>query len=394
MKESLLKLIEKEASFFEHVSFLSVKKILLVLKRNGLVLKYLENPSIEMIETALNQNGMALQYVENQTEELCLIAVKNSGRALQFVQNQTEAICRAAIDKYAPSFLYVKEQTESLSLLAVQKDCRVFRLVKEQTLDLCIEAVKRDGMLLEYVHPCFQTEEVIRLSIQQNVHALSFLTEKTPWMMFEAIKRGYGELAGEMTLDQRHLNEWIKTDPKKVVHIHSLTEEMVWTLSQHGTSVSRWIGSGRHKNPNVIEFLLWLWLLEGVKEKEEYYLELWSLNDFDDGNRRILRFLKKIDVFSYSSLSFEVYRKWYFEMLLMKDEECLKLIVEEPIRVLAFEHSRLTEQFCFLLVQANLQTYRYLPLNCRTSLISRYVISREPSFKLISPYFGENDYYV
>lgn len=393
LQKSLLDLIEKEDSFFTRVSPLTHENILLALERNGLVLKYLKNPTSEMITLALKQNGMALQYVENQTEEYCQLAVKQCGRALQFVENQTESICRLAIEKYAPSFLYVKKQNETLSLLAIQKDARVFRMVKTQTFRLCQEAIRQNGLLLEYVWESFQTEELIRMALKQNIESIRFVKQREPWMIFEAIKAGKWDYCQEVLLDSRYLGEMLKTNPMKVVDCRVLTSEIIWTLHKHGTHVYRWIGETPCDEEGTREFFLWLWLLEGRKDKKDYYLELWESSISEEGKLRFNQFLRNINPFQFEFPSLEEYQKWYYEMLLMTDEQCLSLIQKEPIRLLALNPQRLTETFCFQMVQVNLQVYRYFPLHCRTSLISRYVVQRESSFKVISPYHGETEYY-
>lgn len=393
MRESLLNLIAKEESFFPEDERLENEHILKALNRNGLVLKYIEHPTSEMIKAALKQNGMALQYVADQTEEICLLAVKSNGRSLQFVRQQTDSICRAAIMKYAPSFLYVEDQTEELALLAIQKDARVFRLVKKQTLALCREAIKKDGLLFRYVEEVFQTDEIIHLAVKQNTAVLPFLTAIKPWMIFEAIKRGDGDLVSNLPLTERNLNEWLKTNPKKIMDCSVLTEEAIWTLMRHGTTVSQWIGAKKSPSDSTREFLLWSCLIEGNREKRSYYLGLWPLNQESESYERLNQFLEQLNPYTYLPLPYNRSRRWYFEALLMTDEECLRLIKKEPIRVLTFDRSRLTESFCFSMVQVNLEVYRYLPLEYRTVIISRYVVSRDEKWRLISPYHGEEVFY-
>lgn len=393
LQESLLKLIEKEVSFFNSVSPLTESNILLALERNGLVLKYIENQTDEMIETALKQNAMALQYVRNKTDRICLTAVKHCGRALQFVEKQTPIICETAIKKYAPSFLYVKEQTDELSLLAVTRDSRLFRLVKKQTLEICLAAIRKNGLLLEYVEPQFKTEEVVRLAVKQNVNAIQFVECISPWMIFEAVKAGNTMHLEEVVLDERCLNELIKTSPMKVTEISCLTSEIIWTLQCHGTNVHRWIGTKPCDSLATSEFLLRLWLIEGKRDIENYYLKRWKPSWSEEDERRFNYFLNRVDRLSHDVPTLDERKKWYYEMLLMSDEQCLEVIKSSPIKVLALEKSRLTEAFCFSLVELNDLIYIYLPLECRTTRLSRYVVRRNPQFRIVSPYFNDEEYY-
>ncbi len=121
-----------------------------------------KNPEFLMI--AVKQNGRVLKYVKNQTPELCMEAVKNYGHALEFVQKQTPEICMEAVKENGYALQYVWNQTPELCLAAVKQNGCALHYVKNQTPKLCMEAVKQDGCALEYVQN--QTPEICNASKQ------------------------------------------------------------------------------------------------------------------------------------------------------------------------------------------------------------------------------------
>lgn len=65
------------------------QKDLEAVKKNGFMLKHIENQTEEICLEAVKKYGLAMQFVKNQTDKICLEAVKTNGWALQFVRNQT-----------------------------------------------------------------------------------------------------------------------------------------------------------------------------------------------------------------------------------------------------------------------------------------------------------------
>lgn len=69
-----------------------IEKNKLLVRQNGLNLKYIINQTDEICELAVQRNGSALEYVINQTDKICKLAVQRNGLALKYVINQTDEI--------------------------------------------------------------------------------------------------------------------------------------------------------------------------------------------------------------------------------------------------------------------------------------------------------------
>jgi hypothetical protein len=99
----------------------------------------------------VKKNGELLKYIEEQTLEICLEAVKQDGMSLIYVKKQTPEICLAAVKQYAYALEFVKIQTPEICLAAVRQNGMTIRYVKEQTEEICLAAVKQSGWALEHI---------------------------------------------------------------------------------------------------------------------------------------------------------------------------------------------------------------------------------------------------
>jgi hypothetical protein len=130
----------------------------LIIKENGLALKFIKSQTPELCKLAIEKNANALQYVHIQTPELCNLAVSIDGDTLQYVHIQTPELCKLAIMSYGLALKYVKNQTDELCELAVQINGLSLEHVKIQTPKICELAVKQNGLALKYIK--FQTKEL------------------------------------------------------------------------------------------------------------------------------------------------------------------------------------------------------------------------------------------
>ena len=92
------------------------------IKKNPLLLLFVDEQTLENCMTAVQQNGYAIQFVKDKTSEIYLSAVENWGSALKYVKEQTLEICLAAVKNWGCALCYVKEQTPEICMAAVQQN--------------------------------------------------------------------------------------------------------------------------------------------------------------------------------------------------------------------------------------------------------------------------------
>lgn len=135
------------------------------------------------------KDGLLIRFIDNPTEEICLAAVKNKGNALQYIIKQTENICLAAVKNNGMSLRFVKNQTYEICLEAVKICGRALQFVRNQTDEICLAAVKNIGLALEYVKN--QTDEICLASIKNYAGAIQFVKKQTEEMLLMVVEHGY-----------------------------------------------------------------------------------------------------------------------------------------------------------------------------------------------------------
>jgi hypothetical protein len=66
---------------------------LIVVKQDGHLIRYIDNPSPELQMAAVNQNARAIRHIDNPSPELQMAAVNKDGYAIQWIKNPSpEAI--------------------------------------------------------------------------------------------------------------------------------------------------------------------------------------------------------------------------------------------------------------------------------------------------------------
>jgi len=128
-----------------------------LLKKNGKLIKYINNPNSELQITAVSQNGHALKYISNQKYEIVEKAIINSPAAInyilydQFEEDEIYKLFNIAINKNALVFYdickkykkYISENLfEQLSLVAVKNIGRLINLIDKPKYEHYLLAIK------------------------------------------------------------------------------------------------------------------------------------------------------------------------------------------------------------------------------------------------------------
>jgi len=66
------------------------KICLRMIKQNGWVIQFIDNPSEEMQLEAVKENGYALYYIKNPSEKVKLEAVKQNGYVIKYIDSPSE----------------------------------------------------------------------------------------------------------------------------------------------------------------------------------------------------------------------------------------------------------------------------------------------------------------
>jgi len=103
------------------------------LKKNALVLKYIDNPTEEMNWVALKKSGGAIEYIDNPTEEMQLTVFNHRGYYLRYIKNPTKKVQLEAVRQTGEALKYIDNPTEEMQLNAVRKESRTLSYIKNPT---------------------------------------------------------------------------------------------------------------------------------------------------------------------------------------------------------------------------------------------------------------------
>ncbi len=143
-----------------------------MVRRNGCTLKNVPHSeqTEEMCEIAVANYGLALEWCKFQTQKIVDLAVRENPYAVkyareEFLNDEFKLALLAKNPKLINSF---KHPTEEMYIFCLKQTGLLLRYMKFQTLKMCLVACATDGRALQFVHPSYQIDEVVRVAIAQN----------------------------------------------------------------------------------------------------------------------------------------------------------------------------------------------------------------------------------
>jgi hypothetical protein len=154
---------------------LSLQDYVHIMKKDGMLLRYVPNKTPEIVMEAVKQNSLALQFAPESfhTSELydiaisnpdtiewmCypsenhqLAAVKANGLNIKHIRVPTDTVKREAILQNPTAIRYVNG--EYYALLAVAMNGLTLEYIREQTIPVCLSAVAQNPNARQFVKIC------------------------------------------------------------------------------------------------------------------------------------------------------------------------------------------------------------------------------------------------
>jgi len=204
--------------------------VLMAVKNDGSMLKYITNPNRKIIISAMKNNGMILQHVEAQDEGICLAAVKQNGMAIEFAKFKTDKVKFAAVRNNSYSLKHITDQSQDLCILACSKQGFALKyVIDRKNYDICkIACENRPGAIrymdIQYNSICemacsvygylirdvkIHTDKIIEIACNNNPKAIWFVENPTLKLCKQVLK--VDELA--ITLMENRLPELVILRP-------------------------------------------------------------------------------------------------------------------------------------------------------------------------------------
>jgi len=155
---------------------------LLVVHKDGRLIKYMNNPTTAVQLAAVKQNGYAIEYIIKNgiepSEAVQLAAVQRNGNVIEYISNPSEAVQLAAVQQDGTAIYYIKNPSEAVQLAAVQQNGIAIYYIKNPSEAVQLAAVKQNWNAIEYIS---NPSEVVQLAaVQQDGTAIEYISNPTP----------------------------------------------------------------------------------------------------------------------------------------------------------------------------------------------------------------------
>jgi hypothetical protein len=142
------------------------------------VIKFVSGNIFEVnISDILKKDGLMLEFIDNQTIPLCFTALQQNIKSFVFIKEKTEGMIEFALKKDAELFAHVKNK-EDYEDLAISINPSLIKMIAKPSMAGCLKALAADGMLLSHFKNN-QTYEMKITALKQNPKAIEFVENLT-----------------------------------------------------------------------------------------------------------------------------------------------------------------------------------------------------------------------
>lgn len=120
-------------------------------KKNGLIIRYIENPSEEVQLEAVKNNGFAIEHIEKPSEEVQVAAMETNGHAIQGIENPSEAAQIAAVGYNGHAIIYIKNPSEAVQLAAIKQSEYAIKHIENPSIKVQLAAVSQSPGAIGFI---------------------------------------------------------------------------------------------------------------------------------------------------------------------------------------------------------------------------------------------------
>ncbi|CUO41543.1 hypothetical protein [Clostridium disporicum] len=142
-------------------------------KRNGMVIKFINNPSNVVKREAILNNPLCIEYIEDLPEELAILAVQLLWNSIKYVKNLTNNIMREAVKSKGWAIQFIENPPEEIKLLAVEKDFDAIKYIKNPSEEVQIRAIETYWGAIRFIDN--PTLEARRCAIKIDEESINYI---------------------------------------------------------------------------------------------------------------------------------------------------------------------------------------------------------------------------
>jgi hypothetical protein len=118
------------------------------------IIKMIQKQDIGLFCEILKKYPSEIKYVTHTTSyvQLCMVALKRDGLVLRFIQPRTDLMYYVAINNNGMAIKYIlpTEQTETLGLIALKQNVKSIKYICNRTSEMWTWALKKNGAMIKY----------------------------------------------------------------------------------------------------------------------------------------------------------------------------------------------------------------------------------------------------
>lgn len=158
-----------------------------IVKKNPLMIRYIENPSEAVQLEAIKQDEAVIRFIRNPSEVVQLQAIRQNKYIIKHINNPTETVQLEAVRWDAFTIEHIDKPSEAVQLEAVKQEGYTLEYIKNPSEAVQIEAVKENGYIIKYIKN--PTEAIQLEAVKQNPLAIKYIKKPTETVQFEAVKQ-------------------------------------------------------------------------------------------------------------------------------------------------------------------------------------------------------------
>ncbi len=142
-------------------------------KRNGMVIRFINNPLDDVKREAILNNPLCIEYIEDLSEELAILAVQLLWNSIKYVKNLTDNIMREAVKSKGWAIQFIDNPSEEIQLLAVEKDFDAIKYIKNPSEEVQIRAIEKYWGAIRFIDN--PTLEARRCAIKIDEESINYI---------------------------------------------------------------------------------------------------------------------------------------------------------------------------------------------------------------------------
>jgi hypothetical protein len=160
-----LEVVKNQGWMIQYLEDPSEAVQLAAVKHHGLAIQWIQDPSDVVQLAAVRQDGYVLKLLKNPSEALKLAAVKENGHAIKHIDDPSEAVQQAAAQQNSYAIEHIDNPSTAVQLAALQADPSSIRFIKNPSESIQLAVVRQYPPMIQYIKD--PSKKTLELAMKQ-----------------------------------------------------------------------------------------------------------------------------------------------------------------------------------------------------------------------------------